>query len=325
MVAMDPLAGAVLKKDAAFYGKSAISGGIAACFTHFIMVPVDVVKTRMQLAPTSYRSTGAAFRDIGAREGLRGLLLGLGPTNYGYLVQGMFKYGLYEYFKCNFAKALGQERAERHIHLLYLTAGMTAEAIADVFLTPFEAARIRIVSQPSYAGGGGTWGALRKITATEGIAGLYKGFIPLVMKQVPYTAVKLTVFEAVEEILYGRLFSRPRHELSSPIQLGVTTVSGFVGGVVSAIASHPADTVLTKINVAKDGGLWTVLRQTGIGGIWAGIVPRMGMVGTLAALQLLVYDAAKVTLFGLPTSQGIRQPPTRPTTQSNNSSPKNMS
>lgn len=298
---------AALQKDAAFYGKSAVSGGIAACFTHFIMVPVDVVKTRMQLSPSTYPSTRAAFKTIRVHEGIRGLTLGLGPTNYGYLVQGMFKYGLYEYFKANFAKALGQERAEKNIHLLYLTAGMSAEAIADIFLTPFEAARIRIVSQPGYATG--TVGAIRKIVSTEGVSSLYRGFAPLLMKQVPYTAVKLTVFEAVEEIIYGRILTRPRQELSNLAQLGVTTVSGFIGGVASAIASHPADTVLTKVNVTE-GGLWSVLKQTGFTGIWAGLMPRMGMVGVLAALQLLVYDAAKVTLFGLPTSQGIRTPPT---------------
>lgn len=305
-------AGTIAVKDVTFYMKSAMSGGIAACLTHFIMVPVDVVKTRMQLNPTAYPSTKAAFRTILKSEGAHGLALGLGPTNYGYLTQGMFKYGLYELFKTNFAKALGQERAEKNAHLLYLTAGMTAEVIADVFLTPFEAVRIRLVSDPGYARG--TLGALRKVATTEGLAGLYRGFVPLVMKQVPYTAVKLTVFEAMEELLYTHVMSWPRHELSSLTQLGVTTVSGFVGGVASAIASHPADTILTRANVAE-GGLFVVLRQVGFGGLWAGILPRMGMVGVLAALQLLAYDTAKVALFGLPPSQGIKVHKTKDSTK----------
>lgn len=293
------------RKDASFYAKAATSGGIAACFTHFIMVPVDVVKTRMQLAPAVYPTTQKAFQSILKGEGWRGLALGLGPTNYGYFVQGMFKYGLYEYFKTNFAKILGQECAEKNVHLLYLTAGMTAEAVADVFLTPFEAARIRLVANPKFSVG--TASAIRQIVLMEGVSGLYKGFVPLVMKQVPYTAVKLTVFEAAEELLYGRFLTKSRHELSNSIQLGVTTVSGFVGGVVSAIASHPADTILTRVNVAGDGKVWPILKQMGLRGIWVGLMPRMGMVGVLAALQLLVYDAAKVALFGLPTSQGIKK------------------
>lgn len=291
-----------VQKKTSFYWKSAASGAIAACFTHVIMVPVDVVKTRMQLAPGIYPNTRTAFRTILKGEGLRGLSLGLGPTNYGYLTQGAFKYGLYELFKANFPRLIGQERAEQNRLLLYLTAGMTAEVIADIFLTPFEAVRIRMVSEPTFARG--TLNGIFKITTTEGIVGLYKGFAPLVMKQVPYTAVKLTTFEACEEVIYDRL--PPREQLSKGIQLMITTISGFIGGVASAVASHPADTLLTRINVKK-GGMWAVLRETGFMGLWAGLLPRMGMVGTLAALQLLTYDAAKVTLFALPTSQGIKQ------------------
>jgi solute carrier family 25 phosphate transporter 3 len=267
------------------------------------MVPVDVVKTRMQLAPATYPSTRVAFRSILRSEGAVGLSLGLGPTCYGYLTQGFFKYGLYETFKTYYAKALGQERAERYAHALYLGAGMTAEAIADIFLAPFEAVRIRLVADPRFARG--TFSAIGKVAATEGVGGLYKGFAPLVMKQVPYTAVKLMVFEACEEYIYDHLMDKPRSELSNPIQLGVTTVSGFIGGIASAVVSHPADTVLTKVN-ATEGGLWEALKQVGLRGMWAGLIPRMGMVGVLAALQLLVYDGAKVTLFNLPTSQGIK-------------------
>jgi solute carrier family 25 phosphate transporter 3 len=290
----------VCQKDPSFYTKAAASGALAACFTHVIMVPLDVVKTRMQLSPTAYPNAATAVRTIRSNEGIRGLTLGLGPTNYGYLTQGAFKYGLYELFKTNFPKLIGQQRAEQNATLLYLAAGMTAEAIADIFLTPFEAVRIRMVSQPGFASG--TIAGMRKVVAMEGVRGLYKGFAPLLMKQVPYTAVKLATFEACEEFLYSHL---KREEMSNGAQLAVTTVSGFVGGVASAVVSHPADTMLTKINVTE-GGLGSVLRQTGITGIWAGLLPRMGMVGVLAALQLLVYDAAKVTLFGLPTSQGIK-------------------
>jgi len=236
-----------------------------------------------------------------------GLLLGFGPTNYGYLTQGFFKYGLYEYFKTTFAKMVGQQKADSNATLLYLVAGMTAELIADVALTPFEAIRIRMVADPEYARG--TASGIYKIYATEGMSTLYKGFIPLVLKQVPYTAVKFAVFEGMLELIYDKILKKPRHELSKTTQLAVSFVSGFVGGVVSAVASHPADTMLTRVNVAKGSvfvALMDAIRALGFRGIWAGVVPRMGMVGTLAALQLFVYDAAKVYLFGLPTSQGIK-------------------
>lgn len=293
-------------KDAPFYAKAGVSGALAAGTTHFLTVPLDVVKTRMQLAPTLYPSTGAALRTIFAEEGIRGLTAGLAPTNYGYFIQGFFKYSLYELFKTKYARIAGQHTAERHATLLYLAAGTTAEAIADVFLTPFEAVRIRLVADRTYASS--TARALRKIVATEGLGALYRGFVPLLLKQVPYTAVKFAVFEAVEECIYERVLRRARHQLPSATQLAVTAASGLVGGVFAAVASHPADTILTRANTTN-APLLSIVHKAGVRGIWAGLLPRIAMVGFLASLQLLVYDTAKVVLFGLPTSQGIKRHP----------------
>lgn len=298
------------RQDGLFYIKAAGAGALAASLTHFVMVPVDVVKTRMQLQPAVYPSLPRALASIVRTEGAGALALGMAPTNYGYLLQGFCKYGLYELFKTSLAKGLGQETAERHATLVYLAAGMAAETVADVALTPFEAVRIRVVSQPAFAAS--TLAGMRKIAAADGVGGLYKGYVPLVLKQVPYTAVKFAVFEKMEEIIYGRVVTRARSELSNAAQLGVTAVSGFVGGVVSAVASHPADTMLTRVNVAQGNVFASVAgaaRQLGFTGLWVGLMPRMGMVGVLAALQLLVYDFAKVTFFGLATSQGIKKAP----------------
>ncbi len=79
-------------KDSSYYLRSAVSGAIAACTTHVIMVPVDVIKTKMQLNPSQYSTTRGAFGRIVSTEGVAGLMHGLGPTNHGYLTQGFFKY-----------------------------------------------------------------------------------------------------------------------------------------------------------------------------------------------------------------------------------------
>ncbi len=303
-----------LVKTPAFYAKAAAAGSLAAWSTHFVMVPIDVVKTRMQLAPAagSPTTTWHALRSVIAAEGVRGLSLGVGPTNWGYLTQGAFKYGLYEAFKTRLAAAAGSRATEgNNRFLIYLGAAMAAEAIADLFLAPFEAVRIRMVAagmQGGAAGGRkGTFAMLGEAARTPGgVGGLYKGLGPLLCKQVPYTAVKLTVFEHVEEVIYGcaRYRHRARSEIDHVEQLAITAASGFVGGVASAVASHPADTILTKVNAGGASTL-AILRSVRFAALWAGIVPRMAMVGMLASLQLLAYDTAKVVLFGLPTSQGI--------------------
>jgi len=46
-----------------------------------------------------------------AAEGVGALATGLGPTVFGYFIQGWFKFGGVEFFKINFVQALGEEKA----------------------------------------------------------------------------------------------------------------------------------------------------------------------------------------------------------------------
>lgn len=67
-----------------------------------------------------------------------------------------------------------------------------AEFVADVFLCPLEATRIRLVSDPTYANG--LMSAFPKIAKSEGIIrGFYSGFTPILFKQIPYTMAKFAV------------------------------------------------------------------------------------------------------------------------------------
>lgn len=173
--------------DATYYLKSAIAGGVCCSITHGALCPVDVVKTRIQLEPAKY-SNGmiAGFKQVIAAEGVGALATGLGPTAVGYFVQGWFKFGGVEFFKINFAGAMGEEKAWKLRTPIYLAAAACAEFIADVFLCPLEATRIRLVSNPQYADG--LISAFPKIIREDGVMkGFYSGFGPILLKQIPYT------------------------------------------------------------------------------------------------------------------------------------------
>lgn len=72
-------------------------GGILACgTTHTAMTPLDLVKCRIQVNPTKYKSIFNGFSVTLKEEGARGLFRGWAPTFIGYSLQGLGKYGLYE-------------------------------------------------------------------------------------------------------------------------------------------------------------------------------------------------------------------------------------
>ena len=137
-----------------YFLQGALAGGICCGLTHGALTPVDVVKTRIQLDPAKYnQGFVGGVRQVAAAEGAGALLTGLMPTAQGYFIQGWFKFGGVELFKINITKSIGDEAAWNNRNSIYLGASACAEFIADIFLCPYEACRIRLVSDPSYASG----------------------------------------------------------------------------------------------------------------------------------------------------------------------------
>uniref|UniRef100_A0A8C0FZ91 Solute carrier family 25 member 3 n=1 Tax=Chelonoidis abingdonii TaxID=106734 RepID=A0A8C0FZ91_CHEAB len=186
-------------------------GGVVSCgLTHTAVVPLDLVKCRMQAQPSRYRSMLQGFALTVEEEGMRGLAKGWAPTCVGYSLQGLCKFGLYEVFKLRYADMLGPEQAYLWRTSLYLAASASAEFFADIALSPMEAAKVRIQTQPGYAN------TLRvtvpKMYREEGLWAFYKGVGPLWMRQIPYTMMKFACFERTLEALYAYVVPKPRSE-----------------------------------------------------------------------------------------------------------------
>ena len=89
---------------------------------------------------------------------------------------------------------------------------------------------------------------------------------------------------------------KPRAECTKGEQLVVTFAAGYIAGVFCAIVSHPADTVVSKLNMAKGSSALDVAKSLGFMGMWKGLTARIIMIGTLTALQWFIYDGVKVAL-----------------------------
>ncbi|KAJ1987948.1 Cu/Pi carrier [Dimargaris cristalligena] len=283
-------------------------GGALACgLTHAFVTPLDLVKCRRQIDPKLYSSIFDGWAKIGKAQGISGLYTGVGPTLIGYSLQGSFKYGFYELFKYQYSQWAGEENSFKYRTALYLAASASAEVIADVALCPWEALKVRMqTSTTPFAAG--TVAGFNKILATEGVNGFFKGLTPLWLRQIPYTMMKFATFEKIVEAIYSQALSRPKHEYNKMQQLGVSFVGGYLAGIICAIVSHPADTLVSKLNnVPKAAGESTmqlssrIMKDLGMAGIWRGLGARIVMIGTLTALQWLIYDVVKVQ-FGLPTT-----------------------
>eukprot|EP01125_Pyxidicula_operculata_P009953 TRINITY_DN3277_c0_g1_i1.p1 TRINITY_DN3277_c0_g1~~TRINITY_DN3277_c0_g1_i1.p1 ORF type:complete len:314 (-),score=80.56 TRINITY_DN3277_c0_g1_i1:86-1027(-) len=293
------------KYNLMYYVKGALSGGICCSITHSALCPVDVVKTRIQLEPLKYpNGLLGTFRQVVAEEGASVLATGLGATAAGYFVQGWFKFGGVEFFKIKFAEALGEQRAWDNRVAIYLASSGLAEVVADLFLCPLEAVRIRSVSDPSFPKGVGA--GIVKMVSTDGIiGGLYAGLGPILFKQVPYTMAKFAVQGAAAEAMYKASGKTPS-ECSNSTNMAISLGSGVVAGVAAAVVSHPADTLLSMVNKkgaklegeSTAGTLVRLARQTGFVKLCTtGLLPRCVMIGALTAGQFGIFDSV-MRVFG---------------------------
>jgi solute carrier family 25 phosphate transporter 3 len=235
------------------------------------------------------------FKQIIAEEGAMALTTGLGATAMGYFIQGWFKFGGVEFFKINAAQYLGEEKAWENKTGIYMVSAACAEFIADIFLCPLEAVRIRAVSDPTWSNG--LADGFSKMAKAEGIGGFYAGFGPILAKQIPYTVAKFVVQGNVADNIYVSMNKSPG-EVSGSTALGVSLLSGVIAGVSAAIISHPADTLLSKVNKKGAGGdgpmmtrLMNIAKEIGFVKLCTvGLVPRCVMIGTLTAGQFGIFD-----------------------------------
>merc|ERR1719384_2603241 len=108
---------------------------------------------------------------------------------------------------------------------------------------------------------------------------------------------KFAVQGNAAEAIYGAMGSSPK-EMSKSGNIGVSLLSGVIAGVVAAIISPPADTLLSKINKSDAGGsgsmmsrLSNIAAEVGFVNLCTvGLGARCVMIGTLTAGQFGVFD-----------------------------------
>ncbi len=285
-----------------FYLKC-MGGGVLSCgLTHLAVTPLDVAKCNMQVNPAKYKGLIGSIKTIMAEEGGGALLKGWLPTLLGYSAQGCFKFGLYEFFKDYYSTMAGEENAYAYRGYIFLAGSASAELFADVALCPMEMVKVKIQTSPPGTFPTSLGAAIGAMQADPKSKFPFGSVVPLWSRQIPYTMAKFYFFEKVVEAFYTHVFTEPKSSYTKSTQLGITFASGYTAGVICAIVSHPADTVVSKM--AKGGqSAGTILSELGFSGLWGGLGTRIIMIGTLTGLQWWIYDSFK-TVMGLGTSGG---------------------
>jgi len=281
------------------YALFAVSGAIGCAFTHSLVIPLDVVKTRLQTDPTRYKDLVDGAITINKEEGIAGLTSGWEPTILGYLWYGITVYPGYEFFKRLFFAFVGQAVADSFRVPLVLLAGATATVFACFGVCPAETCRIRMVSDGNFKGQGLAQVA-STMAAQDGYGTFYDGLSTILVRQILFGMMKFLVFDYFADLVFD-IF--PVLTEKTETQLAVSLLSGAVAGVVSSVVSQPADTVLSKMNQGAGNKNFldvgkAIYEEQGFGGFFVGLGSRCVWAGCIISGQFFLYDVCK-TLLGV--------------------------
>ncbi|XP_033120341.1 mitochondrial substrate carrier family protein ucpB-like [Anneissia japonica] len=182
--------------------KKICAGGTAGAIGSSIATPTDLIRVRLQAQgrpgfDTTYSGFTDAVTSIVKKEGLRGLYRGMSPTVQRAIVLTAAQTSCYDHTKHSILNAgLMTEGGALHI-LSSMIAGLMAAAASS----PVDVIKTRIMNQKidgvpkdqiMYKN---TLDCLLKTLRSEGMFGLYKGFIPNWLRIGPHTIISFFLFE----------------------------------------------------------------------------------------------------------------------------------
>ncbi|CAM9800459.1 unnamed protein product, partial [Chrysoparadoxa australica] len=288
--------------SAATFARFAACGAGSSALAHAFLVPIDVVKTRMQSDPAKYATMLGSFTKLVEEEGKDAFLVGAGATIAGYTVYGGLSFGLTEYFKRRFVELVGPQLSALYPVPLLLCASAGAATFAATAVTPFESIRIKAVTNPSFPKS--LVGGLQETVRRGQLVELFDAVPVLLLAEIPFMMAKFATFDATSKLLYSVL---PQASESVPLSLGISLLSGMIAGVVASLVSQPSDTIMTEVNDGEGNGAEDLIgtvkakwEAQGAQGFYKGSVPRAIKSAANIAIQFFVYDAAKKLLHVAP-------------------------
>lgn len=257
--------------------------------------PLDVVRTRMQADAAVKASQGsiATLQTVLKERGVRGLWMGTGPT----VIRLSVGAGLHMVLLENIKNVLQTQLSNGTMHLSNINAALAgglSRALAAALLCPITVVKTRMefgnAKNMQYRN---TWHALRTISKTEGVGGLYRGLGPTVLTNAPFSAFYYMFYTRLKETLQGE--GRP--------QAAINFTSGVVAAVGATLLTQPTDVVRTRIQLglttsaaagtAKSTAwktLTEVFSRQGANALFTGAAPRIIKRTTQTALVWTMYE-----------------------------------
>lgn len=254
-----------------------IAGASAGLLESLITYPTEYVKTRQQLASrggSSQTITTIVAQTFRNGKAVQTLYSGAGSFCISNAAKSGVRFFVFDKARSYMAR---DPRTGKWSSSSNLLAGLVAGAAESVLVvTPGETLKTRIIENrqmPRSQQFTGVVDAVRQILHMNGPNGLYRGVMPVTLKQSSNAMVRFTSYNAFVNLLdntfHGRL------DGMKPV------LAGASAGIVTVYVTMPFDSVKTRLQAASTSSVGTfecigsMIRNEGITSLWRGTTPRL--------------------------------------------------
>ncbi|GAA95599.1 uncharacterized protein L969DRAFT_85286 [Mixia osmundae IAM 14324] len=183
------------------FAVTAGAGALATIGSDALMNPFDVVKQRMQIHGSTYRTVPDTFRRIYRAEGISAFYASLPTTLLMTIPFTATQFTVYEYLK----KLMNPNNS--YSPITHITAGGIAGGVAAAVTTPLDVCKTMLQTRGSSQDAvlrnvNGMLQAGRIVLARDGVAGFSRGMTPRVMSALPSNALCWFSYEAFKMLLH---------------------------------------------------------------------------------------------------------------------------
>eukprot|EP00262_Sarcandra_glabra_P021958 TRINITY_DN9483_c0_g5_i1.p1 TRINITY_DN9483_c0_g5~~TRINITY_DN9483_c0_g5_i1.p1 ORF type:complete len:372 (-),score=63.97 TRINITY_DN9483_c0_g5_i1:209-1324(-) len=169
-----------------------LAGACAGMTSTFVTYPLDVLRLRLAVEP-GCRSMSEVALSMLRDEGMASFYNGLGPSLLGIAPYIAVNFCIFDLFK----KSL-PEKYQKRPETSLMTA-LLSSTLATIMCYPLDTVRRQMQMRGSpYRT---VLDAFPGIVERDGVIGLYRGFVPNALKNLPNSSIRLTTFDTVKVLI----------------------------------------------------------------------------------------------------------------------------
>ena len=168
------------------------AGASAACTATIITYPLDIIRLRLSIDPTT-KNMVQVFKNILKEEGAMAFAKGLPATCLSIAPYSALNFCMFDLIKASLPAEIRNEPQG------IAMASLMATALATGSCYPLDTVRRQMQMKSSTTTN--IIVAAKNIVATQGVAGLFRGFVPNAVKNMPNKSIQLTTYDVLKKYI----------------------------------------------------------------------------------------------------------------------------